>query len=73
MLKFLPTIIISSTISYVQPIDEQVFYLDGDYSLEAIEFMRHNKIKDSQDTSNILYDLIRQELEKENNRLYQPK
>lgn len=59
MLKIVPLIIISSTISMNEP---KTFTFPADYSMEAYEFMQKNKIKDSQDTSNILYDLIQKEL-----------
>jgi hypothetical protein len=59
MLQIFPIIIISSTIPLSEPI---VFYTEDDYSVEAKEFMDKNKINDSQDTSNILYDLILEEL-----------
>jgi hypothetical protein len=59
MLQIFPIIIISSTIPLSEPI---VFYPEHDYSVEAQEFMNKNKVKDSQDTSNILYDLILEEL-----------
>lgn len=64
MLKLLPIIIISSTITLQE--EKPVFYFDGDYSQVAIETLEKNKVHDSQDTSNILYDLIAEELLNEN-------
>jgi hypothetical protein len=59
MLKILPILIISSTI----PISEQkIIYLDNDYSEEAAMCDRENKVNDSQDTSEILYNLILEDL-----------
>jgi len=59
MFKILPIIIISSTI----PISEQkIIYLDSDYSEEAVICMERTKVQDSQDTSEILYNLILEDL-----------
>ena len=59
MLKILPILIISSTI----PISEQkIIYLDNDYSEEVAMCDRENKVNDSQDTSEILYNLILEDL-----------
>lgn len=70
MLQILPVLIISSTISLVE---KPVFYFEDDYSMEAIEFLEKNKVKDSQNMDNILYDLISEELIKEQFRLSHPK
>lgn len=59
MLQLFPILIISSTIPLNEP---EVFILEKDYSEEAIIFMEKNKPTSSQDTSDILYDLILQEL-----------
>ena len=63
MLKIIvPTIIISSTI----PLSEKpTFYFDNDYSVEAKQFLDKDIPQDSQDTSNILYRLILEELLKD--------
>lgn len=59
MLKLLPILIISSTI----PISEQqIIYLDNDYSEEAAICEQKNRVKDSQNTSEILYNLILEDL-----------
>ena len=59
MLQILPIIIISSTIPLCE---NQPIILDQDYSQEAADCMDRNTIHNSQDTSNILYDLIIEEL-----------
>lgn len=59
MLKLFPIIIISSTIPISEP---ETFILDNDYSEEAIMFMEKNSPRCSQNPSDILYDLILQEL-----------
>jgi len=59
MIKIMPLIIISSTISLNEP---PLFTFPEDYTVEAKEFMEKNTIKDTQDTSNILYDLILEQL-----------
>ena len=70
MIKILPLIIISSTI----PIkEEKIITLSSDYSIEAQEYLEKNKVYNSQDTSNILYDLILEQLLKEDFDLSHPK
>jgi hypothetical protein len=70
MIKILPLIIISSTI----PIsEEKIITLSSDYSIEAQECLEKNKVYNSQDTSNILYDLILEQLLKEDFDLSHPK
>ena len=59
MFKILPIIIISSTIQINEP---KIFYLDNDYSEEAAVYVERNKTQDSQDTSQILYNIILEEL-----------
>lgn len=59
MFKILPIIIISSTIPMNEP---KIFYLDNDYSEEAAICNERNKVQDSQDTSQILYNIILEEL-----------
>lgn len=62
MLQLFPIIIISSTIPLHEPVP---IILDKDYSQEARDVYEKNVTKDSQDTSNILYNLILEELLKE--------
>lgn len=69
MLKIIPIILISSTISIHS---EEIIYLDNDYSIEGAQFLEKNKINDSQNTNDILYDLILEELLKEQFDLYHP-
>ena len=59
MFKILPIIIISVTIQIDEP---KIFYLDNDYSEEAAVCVERNQTQDSQDTSQILYNLILEEL-----------
>ena len=59
MFKILPIIIISSTIQINEP---KIFYLDNDYSEEAAVCVERNQTQDSQDTSQILYNIILEEL-----------
>lgn len=70
MLKILPLILISSTISLK---DKEVFYLDNNYEIEGMEFLEKNKPKDSQNIDNILYDIISEQLIKEQFDLSHPK
>jgi hypothetical protein len=59
MLKLFPIIIISTTIPLYEPAP---IILDKDYSQEARDCYEKNIIKDSQDTSDILYNLILEQL-----------
>lgn len=59
MLKSLPIIIISSTI----PLSDGIINLPQDYSIEAHEFLRRKEEYNSQDLSDLLYNLILEELE----------
>lgn len=70
MIKILPLIIISSTIPIAE---EKIITLSSDYSIEAQECLEKNKVHNSQDTSNILYDLILEQLLKEDFDLSHPK
>ena len=58
MLQLLPIIIISSTI----PLQENIIMIEGDYSVEAYEYLHRNDPIDSQDTDSVLYNLILEQL-----------
>lgn len=64
LLQNVSTIILSTTISLTSCYNEKVFYFDEDYTEVAQEYMRNNSYR-PKDINDILYDLIRKELEEE--------
>jgi hypothetical protein len=57
-------LLLSATTINLAPI-EQPIYLDGDYSIEAHEYMLQHKPYEFFDSNDLLYKIIIEELEKD--------